>query len=134
MHCADFALGIPTCYQGPITHANIVKRGPINAQCETEPGCWNIGCVGSPRIEACIGHVDFMLFVSISFPLVSQRELNFRWNMGLKEVLATLKLNVKLMVNEGKAETSPKSGAEKRKCTLGPPYVTFTSLYEEVSN
>ena len=29
-----------------------------------------------------IGHVDFMLFVSISFALVNQSELTFLWNMG----------------------------------------------------
>ena len=28
---------------------------------------WNIGCVGSPGVGACVGHVHFMLFVSISF-------------------------------------------------------------------
>ena len=30
---------------------------------------WNIGCVGSPHIGAGVGHVHFMLFVSISFAL-----------------------------------------------------------------
>ena len=34
---------------------------------------WNIGCVW---------HVHFMLFVSISFALGTQRERNFQWNMG----------------------------------------------------
>ena len=41
---------------------------------------WNIGCVGSSRIGAHIGHVDVMLFVSISFALGSKL---FQWNMGL---------------------------------------------------
>ena len=44
---------------------------------------WNIGCVGSPRFGARVGHVDFMLFVSISFALGSQCERGFWWNMGL---------------------------------------------------
>ena len=26
---------------------------------------WNIGCVGSPGVGACVGDVHFMLFVSI---------------------------------------------------------------------
>ena len=30
---------------------------------------WNIGGVGSPGVGACVGHVHFMLFVSISFAL-----------------------------------------------------------------
>ena len=44
---------------------------------------WNIGCVGSPRVGVRVGHVHFMLFVSISFALGSQRECSFQWNMGL---------------------------------------------------
>ena len=43
----------------------------------------NIGRVGSPTQGAGIGHVDFMLFVFISFALVTQREPSFQWNMGL---------------------------------------------------
>ena len=43
---------------------------------------WNIGCVGSPGIGACVGHVDFMMFVSISFALGSQHKCSFQWNMG----------------------------------------------------
>ena len=42
---------------------------------------WNIGCVGSR-----VGHVDFMLFVSISFAMSSQRECGFQWNMGFKPI------------------------------------------------
>ena len=45
---------------------------------------WNIDCVGSPGIGACVGHVHFMLFMSISFALGSQLERSFRWNMGFK--------------------------------------------------
>ena len=43
----------------------------------------NIGGVGSPTRGAGVGHVDFMLFVSISFTLVRQCELSFQWNLGL---------------------------------------------------
>ena len=42
----------------------------------------NIGCVGSPGVGACVGHVHFMLIVSLSFALVSQRKHGFQWNMG----------------------------------------------------
>ena len=45
---------------------------------------WNKGGIGSPTRGAGVGHVDLMLFVSISFALVSQRELSFEWNMGLR--------------------------------------------------
>ena len=31
----------------------------------------------------CVVHVDFMLFVSISFALASQSEPSIQWNMGL---------------------------------------------------
>ena len=34
---------------------------------------------------ARVGHVHFMLFVSNSFALGSQRERSFQWNMGFKE-------------------------------------------------
>ena len=36
---------------------------------------WNIGRVESPKQNSCVGHVDYMLFVLISFALVTQREL-----------------------------------------------------------
>ena len=41
---------------------------------------WNIGGVGSPTQGAGVGHVDFMLFVLISFALVTQCEPSFQWN------------------------------------------------------
>ena len=31
----------------------------------------------------CVGHVDFMLFVTCLLPLATQRETDFWWNMGL---------------------------------------------------
>ena len=33
-------------------------------------------------IGARVGHVHFMLFVSVSFALGSQRKRGFQWNMG----------------------------------------------------
>ena len=42
---------------------------------------WNIGRVGSPS-QNRVGHVDFMLFVSLSLALGSQHQRNFQWNMG----------------------------------------------------
>ena len=44
---------------------------------------WNIGCVGSPMQHFRVGHVHFMLFVLISFALVTQCEPSLQWNMGL---------------------------------------------------
>ena len=43
---------------------------------------WNISCVGSPGVGARVGHVHFMLFVSISFALGSQCKPSFQWNMS----------------------------------------------------
>ena len=45
---------------------------------------WIIGGFGSPTQGAGVGHVDFMLFVSISCAVVSQCELSFQWNMGFR--------------------------------------------------
>ena len=53
-------------------------RNPNTSQC-------NIGCVGSPGVGAPIGHVHFMLFVSISFALGSQRKRSFQWNMDFRK-------------------------------------------------
>ena len=39
---------------------------------------WNIGIY-----KFCVGHVHSMLFVLISFALVTQREPSLQWNMGL---------------------------------------------------
>ena len=36
-----------------------------------------------------VGHADFMMFVSISFALGSQRGLGFWWNMGFREIYKT---------------------------------------------
>ena len=47
---------------------------------------WNIGGVGSPTQNFRVGHVHFMLFMSISFASGTQRKLVFQWNMGLKVI------------------------------------------------
>ena len=66
-----------------ICKASRTQRECQSTQRNTNTSRWNIGRVWSPRIGACIGHVDFMLFVSISCTLDSQREHSFWWNMGL---------------------------------------------------
>ena len=43
---------------------------------------WNIGGVGPSGVGAGVGHVHFMLFMSISFASGTQRKLVFHWNMG----------------------------------------------------
>ena len=47
---------------------------------------WNIGGVGSPTQNFRVGHVHFMLFMSISFASGTQRKLVFQWNMGFKVI------------------------------------------------
>ena len=65
--CDDFALPIPTCwylkmlkFALPLTptlkFALPPTRNPNTSQ-------WNIGCVGSPMQNFCVGHVHFMLFI-----------------------------------------------------------------------
>ena len=84
-------LGIPTCwYLKTRADPQFTQRDPLYTQrdhlstcCDPNATRRNIGRVGSSRIGACVGHVDFMLFVSISFALGSKRKRNFRWNMGL---------------------------------------------------
>ena len=44
---------------------------------------WNIGCVGFQMQNSCIGHVHFILFVSISFALGGQRKHSFSVEYGL---------------------------------------------------
>ena len=45
---------------------------------------WNIGWVGYQTQNLRVGHVHFMLFVSISFALGSQRKCTFQWNMSFR--------------------------------------------------
>ena len=78
-HCdaKTLALGIPRCwYRKMLKFALSPTRNPNASQ-------WNIARVGSPGIGARVGHVHFMLFVSISFALGSQCEHRFQWNMDL---------------------------------------------------
>ena len=44
---------------------------------------WNICCVGFQMQNSCIGHVHFILFVSISYALGSQRKHSFSVEYGL---------------------------------------------------
>ena len=48
---------------------------------------WNIGRFGSPMQKFSVGYVDFMLFVLISFTLVTQHEPSLPWNMALINLL-----------------------------------------------
>ena len=82
----NFALGIPTCWYLktlkfvlPPT-GNIKFALPPNAN--PNAGQWNIG---SPTQNLHVGHVHFMLFVLISFALVTQREPSLQWNMGFRQ-------------------------------------------------
>ena len=70
-------LGIPTCWYLKMLKFALPSMQTPNAN------RWNIGGIGSPTQNSCIGHVDFMLFVFISFVLVTQREPSLQWNMGL---------------------------------------------------
>ena len=45
---------------------------------------WNIGRVGFQTQNTCVGHVHFILFVSILFALGSQRKHSFSVEYGLK--------------------------------------------------
>ena len=47
---------------------------------------WNKGCVGFQTQNFHVGHVDFMLFVLISFALVTQRKPSLQWIMGFTHV------------------------------------------------
>ena len=43
---------------------------------------WNIVCVGFKTQNSCVGHVHFILYVSILFALGSQCKRSFQWNIG----------------------------------------------------
>ena len=51
---------------------------------------WNIGGVGSPTQNFCVGQLHFMLFMSIPFASGTQRKLVFQWNMGFTMPRQTL--------------------------------------------
>ena len=82
--CVTYTL-IPTCWylrtlKFALPPTQILKcalpqtRNPNASQ-------WNIGCVGFQAQHYCIGHVHFMLFVSISFQWVANANAVFsgRW-------------------------------------------------------
>ena len=51
--------------------------------CEGKPFALGTGVGLDPQCHnSCIGHVHFMLFVSISFAIGSQRKCSLQWNMG----------------------------------------------------
>ena len=56
----------------------------LGSQCEPHFQ-WNIGGGGPPTQRFCVGHVHFMLFVSILFESGPQRKPVFQWNMGLRD-------------------------------------------------
>ena len=68
----SFALGIPTCWCLGVKGVSLKFTGGYPRKCPRNakiPGCitpnanrWNIGRVGSPMQNSCVGHVDFMLF------------------------------------------------------------------------
>ena len=67
---------------------SVSKHAKICVTPNATPKCynrWNIGRVGSPTQNSRIGHVDFMLFVLISFALVTQRAPSLQWNMGFSK-------------------------------------------------
>ena len=76
----NVALEIPTCWYilalPSAKFASPPRPTPDASQ-------WNIGGIGSPKQNFRVGHVHFMLFMSISFASGTQRKLVFRWNMGL---------------------------------------------------
>ena len=67
----NFALGISTMSVSKMLKFALPLTRNLNMS------QWNIGCVGSPDFGAHVGHVHFVLFVSISFALGSQRECSF---------------------------------------------------------
>ena len=87
-----FALGtfaspnprIPTCwYFFALGDANFSRHPTQNPNASQ----WNIGCVGFQTQNSCVGHVHFILFVSISFALGSQRKHIFSVEYGLKTLV-----------------------------------------------
>ena len=74
----NLMLGIPTCWylktlKFALPQTRNIKfvlprmQNPNTSQ-------WNIGCVGSSMQNFHVGHIHFMVFVLISFALVTQRE------------------------------------------------------------
>ena len=85
--CHNFALGIPTswylktakiCIIPTVKH-KICVTPKAKPQCE--PMEYRLHWVPNTQFLR-ISHVHFMLFVLISFALVTQREPSLQWNMG----------------------------------------------------
>ena len=95
----NFALGIPTCwYLKMLTFVLPPKRNikfALPPMQNPKPSQWNIGCVGSTTQNFRIGHLHFMLFVLVSFALVTQRKPSLQWNMGFSFIISeTLMINI----------------------------------------
>ena len=74
-----FCVGIPTCWylkmlKSALPPTETLKFASPPKQ-TPNANWWNIGHVGSPMQNSHVGHVDFMLFVSLSL---------FQWNMGFR--------------------------------------------------
>ena len=84
----NFVLGIPTCWYLKWLKFELPPTQMLKFVLPPTPtpntSRWNIASVRSPKQNSRVGHVDFMLFVSLSLSLGSQREHNFQWNMGFK--------------------------------------------------
>ena len=79
----NFALGIPTCwYLKSLTEPTPTLNFALPPT-PTSMSRWNIGRVGSLTQGAGVGHVYFILFVSISFALGGQRKHSFSLEYGL---------------------------------------------------
>ena len=89
-----FALTIPTCWYPksqwealrPQRKALLTQREAWRTQCK--PTEYSSRWVRKGWV--CIGHVNSMLFLSISFALGSQWECNFQWDMDFGLILSNL--------------------------------------------
>ena len=94
----NFALGIPTCWYLKMLKLALpsmqILKFAFDPTRNTNASQWNIGCVGSPKLFSHVGHVLFMLFVLISFVLVTQRKPSLQWNMGFNPRLQSHKVSI----------------------------------------
>ena len=85
----NFALEIPTCWYilllppTPIPDAN--PKICVTPTPTPDASQWNICGVGPSGVGAGVGHVHFMMFMSISFASGTQCKFVFMWNMGLRD-------------------------------------------------
>ena len=47
---------------------------------------------------SCVGHVHFILFVSISFAFGGQRKPSFQWNMGFSVAALVIILKIRIVI------------------------------------